>query len=73
MKNYVDVRPSVIKAKVAALPVVNTVIVIIKAVLLSALVALVWVLTTSLVLASGDKIIGSWVIPDDKAVVQMDK
>jgi uncharacterized protein (DUF2147 family) len=41
----------------------NTVIVIIKAVLLSALVALV--------LASGDKIIGSWVTPDDKAVVEI--
>ena len=71
MKKYLDVRPSSIKAKVAALPAVNPVIIIIKALLLSALVALVWVLSTSLVLASGDKIMGSWVTPDDKAVVEI--
>ncbi|MCO4837772.1 MAG: DUF2147 domain-containing protein [Oceanospirillaceae bacterium] len=71
MKNSLDVRQGMNKAKVAAIPLVNPVMVVIKATLLSALVAFIWVLSTSLVLANGDEIIGSWLTPDDKAVVEI--
>jgi len=59
------------KARAVALPLVNPAIRIIKAVLLTAMVALVWALSTSLVWANGDQIVGSWVTPDDKAVVEI--
>jgi len=59
------------KARAVALPLVNPAIRIIKAVLLTAMVALVWALSTSLVWANGGQIVGSWVTPDDKAVVEI--
>jgi uncharacterized protein (DUF2147 family) len=59
------------RAKAVALPKTNSSIGIIKAVLLTALVALVWVLTTTAVWANGDQILGSWLTPEDKAVVEI--
>jgi len=59
------------RAKAVALPKPNPAIVIIKAVLLTALVALVWILTTSSAWANGDQLIGSWLTPEDKAVVEI--
>jgi len=59
------------QAKAIALPKVNPAIRVLKAALFTALVALVWVLTTSSVWASGNLIVGSWVTPDDKAVVEI--
>jgi len=52
-------------------PAVNPVLRIVKAALLTALVALVWVLSTTSVWANGNQIVGSWITPDDKAVVEI--
>jgi len=57
------------KAKAVAMP--NHLKSVLKAAFLTALVALVWVLTTSTVWANGNQIVGSWVTPDDKAVVEI--
>jgi uncharacterized protein (DUF2147 family) len=59
------------QTKAATLPIVNPALRIIKAALLTALVALVWALSSSYVWASGDQIVGSWLTPDDKAVVEI--
>jgi uncharacterized protein (DUF2147 family) len=59
------------QTKAATLPIVNPALRIIKAALLTALVALVWALSSSYVWANGDQIVGSWTTPDDKAVVEI--
>tara|TARA_B100000767_G_scaffold250478_1_gene252741 strand:+ start:285 stop:842 length:558 start_codon:yes stop_codon:yes gene_type:complete len=59
------------QTRVIAAPVVNPVVNTIKAALLTALVALVWALSSSYVWANSDQIVGSWVTPDDKAVVEI--
>jgi uncharacterized protein (DUF2147 family) len=59
------------QTRAIAAPAVNPALRIIKAVLLTALVALVWVLSTTSVWANGDQIVGSWITPDDKAVVEI--
>jgi len=60
-----------IQARSITAPVINPALRIIKAALLTALVALIWVLSSSYVWANGDQVIGSWVTPDDKAVVEI--
>ena len=59
------------QTKAATLPIVNPALRIIKAVLLTALVALVWALSSSYVWANSDQIVDSWTTPDDKAVVEI--
>ncbi len=59
------------QTRAIATPVVNPVLRIIKAVLLTALVALVWLLSTTSVWANGYHIVSSWITPDDKAVVEI--
>jgi hypothetical protein len=51
------------QTKAATLPIVNPALRIIKAALLTALVALVWALSSSYVWANGDQIVGSWLTP----------
>jgi uncharacterized protein (DUF2147 family) len=63
--------PPQTQARAIAAPVVNPAIRIIKAALLTAVVALVWALSSSYVWANGDQIVGSWITPDDKAVVEI--
>ena len=59
------------EVKAAAFPVTKPVLRVAKAALLTTLVALVWVLSSTYALANGDQIIGSWITPDDKAVVEI--
>ncbi|MDC9720672.1 MAG: DUF2147 domain-containing protein [Gammaproteobacteria bacterium] len=58
-------------AKALELPLANPSIRIVKAVLLTAIVVLMWVLTTSAAWANGNQIVGSWLTPEDKAVVEI--
>ena len=44
---------------------------LLKAALLTSIVVLAWALSSTVVWANGDQIIGSWVTPDDKAVVEI--
>ncbi|HIG36472.1 MAG TPA: DUF2147 domain-containing protein [Oceanospirillaceae bacterium] len=67
MKNTLTKGP----AKALALPRSNPMVSLVKAGLLTAIVALVWVLTTTAVWANGDQLIGSWLTPEDKAVVEI--
>ena len=65
------ILPSQTQACAIAAPVVNPALRIIKAVLLTSVVALFWALSSSYVWANGDQIVGSWITPDDKAVVKI--
>ena len=65
------ILPSQTQARAIATPVVNPALRIIKAVLLTSVVALFWALSSSYVWANGDQIVGSWITPDDKAVVEI--
>ncbi|MBT3436239.1 MAG: DUF2147 domain-containing protein [Oceanospirillaceae bacterium] len=57
--------------KALVLPKSNPMANIAKAALLTATVALVWVLTTTVAWANGNQIIGSWLTTEDKAVVEI--
>ena len=71
MKNYTPVDPAKTKAKAIDLMHPKPILRLLKAALLTALVALVWALSSTYVWANGDQILGSWVTPDDKAVVEI--
>ena len=71
MKNYIPVDPAKAHAKATDLMHPKRILPLLKAALLTALVALVWALSSTYVWANGDQILGSWVTPDDKAVVEI--
>ena len=71
MKHTSSHRNNTAQVKAVAAPQTNGLTRVLKAALLTALVALVWVLGTSSVWANGDQIIGSWLTPEDKAVVEI--
>lgn len=69
MKNSLPMGQS--KTKAVILPMPNAGLRCLKAALMTALVALVWVLGSSSVWANGDQIVGLWSSPDDKSVVEI--
>ena len=71
MKNCTPVDPAKTKAKAIDLMHLKPFLRSLKAALLTALVALAWALSSTYVWANADQILGSWVTPDDKAVVEI--
>ena len=71
MKNCTPVDPAKTKAKAIDLMHPKPFLRSLKAALLTALVALAWALSSTYVWANADQILGSWVTPDDKAVVEI--
>jgi uncharacterized protein (DUF2147 family) len=72
MENTLDGGQIEAKAGALPLPLDNAVLHAMKMpLLITALIALVWALSTSYVWANGEQIIGSWLTPDDKSVVEI--
>ena len=69
MTNYPPTEPA--KAKAIHLTQPKLISRILKAALLTSIVVLAWALSSTVVWANGDQIIGSWDTPDDKAVVEI--
>ena len=71
MKKNMPVDPAKANTKAIDLTHPKPMLRVLKAALLTALVALAWALSSTYVWANGDQIIGSWVTPEDKAVVEI--
>ena len=69
MENYLTTEPA--KVKAIQLKHSKLILQILKAALFTSIVALAWALSSAVVWANGDQIIGSWITPDDKAVVEI--
>ena len=69
MENYLPTELA--KTKAFQLKHSKLILRILKAALFTSIVALAWALSSNYVWANGEQIIGSWVIPDDKAVVEI--